>query len=1538
MKLKKIFSLLLSAVIAVSLLPSYAANTASAEDMSAEEAVAAVYAEFSKAEYGKISSPLIFPLEYNGTTYSNVVSYIKAWAYENTKHDITVNYTPYIYTTTYEDWSSGTLLKKSYDGMDADGNIISDYFTNNQKKTMNRLDNLSFSEGEYTSAVIKKIYVPVRSLERTPQEIADYVAEQFPFERIKGGNTSADNIINNLGKSTTSSELPNSCGLYSTSATVTWKAENVSGSKNALTVSSSRAATVKRPNVGEEDAVFDLVATATAKSDTSATATKVHRLTIPSFDGVTVPILVPSGAKLEITDKYYPSTVDDKYIALQDNAPEGFDLYHCTLHTAADGTAQEFGYAVSKEGYLTKSGTFTVSEGAQETIKTELSPSTENDTLLKSLVISSGNSDGFTYDPAKTAFSANATGQYVTIKAEAETEGATVTASKRYSSVANANNNKTSSATFDKNGEVKCFLPDKADTTTTVEITVKAPAGSTQAQTERVYTLEITKSTANGPLTGFVVKASSSGKGVTDNYAEMNSGVNEEETLSPTFVAGSAPRTYNYSVNYNRDKISITPTFATGYTATVNGETVASKKASSEIALKVGDNEIPVVVSKGDYSAEYKVIVRRKAEFYISGITFAEGVLNTEPVTDGSKHSVNGVYDYDAESINLVISVNTAEAADVTISFGGKSYSGVCGEPINIPIGNANTAIPYISIAHTVDGVREGQTCIAYLTRSSATGPNSVESFLPAPGQFVNQDNEYNNPKKTLNGSAKITLGAFGGNVVYKYDTPIKNDAKNPYGVDFIITGNCFTNDDGSTSSGAAEPAAVMVSKDGVTWYELAGSEYYTADAEKNVTITYTNNNPDFSQATEVPWSISGGDSGVMPINSYHTQCYYPNPARFNAYQKGVGKNESYTAESVTFSGTMINYGFYPFGYADTHSQNTAMKNLAANPYAENHTYKYNGDGFDISWAVDANGDPVELDEISYIKIYNPVLSYGTSRGEISPEILSVNTALAQDEKVGVSGGLKSLTVNGENVRITDGTYRYTIDGKGASSLKITPVTENANANIYVSNRRVSSGSESKSIAAVDKMRIIVQEDNKEPQIYILDFENVATKASNADLTSLTLIPGDEKKFPSDTDSLGFSTDNSVSAMRIIPELANKKATAVLSGGTLNEPITFSHNTQSKAISLNVGNNDFTLIVTSENGKITKSYAVTVTRADRASTPTNTISVRFSLIGDIDHLNNGLSHKEQTWISERTVNVPKGSTVKYLTELMLNNAKIDYVSNGIYISEINGLGEFDNGRNSGWLYRCNGLIADVGYADKILSDNDVIKWFYTDDYTLETGYEGGYDNTRPSSTAKDNTSITEPDDSTKSDDTATSISYSDVKKDSWYFEAVNYVSAHNLMQGTGKGFSPDTFMTRAMLVTVLYRMESTENDAVKAVFDDVSLDTWFAESVSWAAENGIVSGVNEKEFAPDTAITREQLAVIIYRYAKFKGYDTTPTCDLTEYSDADSISEWALDAMRFAVASNLISGTGNSMLSPKSTATRAQVAEILMRFCENIKK
>lgn len=178
------------------------------------------------------------------------------------------------------------------------------------------------------------------------------------------------------------------------------------------------------------------------------------------------------------------------------------------------------------------------------------------------------------------------------------------------------------------------------------------------------------------------------------------------------------------------------------------------------------------------------------------------------------------------------------------------------------------------------------------------------------------------------------------------------------------------------------------------------------------------------------------------------------------------------------------------------------------------------------------------------------------------------------------------------------------------------------------------------------------------------------------------------------------------------------------------------------------------------------------------------------------------------------------------------------------------------------------------------------------------------------------------------------LPFSDVSESDWYYGAVRYVYTNGMMNGTDPAaFSPALTTSRAMIVTILYRLEDDPAPA-SSDFVDVQPDMWYTGAVGWCSANGVVGGYGDGRFGPGDAITREQLAVILYRYAGLKGLNVSASDTLSGFADAAAVSPYAQDAMRWAVGSGLISGKGDGILDPRGSATRAEAAAILTRFCQ----
>lgn len=199
--------------------------------------------------------------------------------------------------------------------------------------------------------------------------------------------------------------------------------------------------------------------------------------------------------------------------------------------------------------------------------------------------------------------------------------------------------------------------------------------------------------------------------------------------------------------------------------------------------------------------------------------------------------------------------------------------------------------------------------------------------------------------------------------------------------------------------------------------------------------------------------------------------------------------------------------------------------------------------------------------------------------------------------------------------------------------------------------------------------------------------------------------------------------------------------------------------------------------------------------------------------------------------------------------------------------------------------------------------------------------------------------MAKPDDK-KEETTVWQNPFTDVKATDWYYASVEYANKNSLMKGvTENTFSPNTSVTRAMFVTVLYRMEG-EPDAGECAFSDVPNGSYYQRAVAWASANKIVNGVSEDSFAPDNNITREQMAAIVYRYASYKNADLSvgENTNILSYNDFSDISEYAIPAFQYMAGAGIMKGETESTLNPKNLSTRAQAATVFMRVMEKMSK
>ncbi len=323
------------------------------------------------------------------------------------------------------------------------------------------------------------------------------------------------------------------------------------------------------------------------------------------------------------------------------------------------------------------------------------------------------------------------------------------------------------------------------------------------------------------------------------------------------------------------------------------------------------------------------------------------------------------------------------------------------------------------------------------------------------------------------------------------------------------------------------------------------------------------------------------------------------------------------------------------------------------------------------------------------------------------------------------------------------------------------------------------------------------------------------------------------------------------------------------------------------------------------------------------------------------------------WNSSSSKNFTSDGTLVTLTFKVIDDAKggnavINVSSKSGNIFDVN-LNDVDIHINDGSIHVLNELdletensdkdIADEKVTDEDTADKDIFDEETTDEKNTASKHNGSSVSgvSRPKDTH--NTTTNKREESVSDNNTFVgAVSFDDVNKSDWYYSVITNVVERKLMNGiSDTNFAPDNLLTRGMLVTILYRNEGEPATDMNSPFADVDGEAYYANAVSWAEYNGIVYGVNDDEFSPDSNITREQIAAIFHRYAKYKGYDTKvgDNTNILSYEDFDKISEYAINAVQYAVGSGLMNGKTESTLNPLDYATRAETAAILCRFTEN---
>lgn len=527
-----------------------------------------------------------------------------------------------------------------------------------------------------------------------------------------------------------------------------------------------------------------------------------------------------------------------------------------------------------------------------------------------------------------------------------------------------------------------------------------------------------------------------------------------------------------------------------------------------------------------------------------------------------------------------------------------------------------------------------------------------------------------------------VSLGNFGGYIVYYFDQehPITDKSNNPYGVDFLIHGNSV---DGT--HGFAEPGQVWISEDKTTWYALAGSIHYEDFAVWDYAMTYKDDNT---------WLDNKGNSGTIrfgfPLRENYPLYAWPSESVAELtvsgiYFKPVGGTNEYNNVLPPYPA---------FGYVDVH--NLGNTNIATNPYAEGGSYY---DAFDLAWAVDADGRPVDVSskEFHYVKIQTTSFIDNGSIGEKSTEINMMRVAQPADSDVGQTDAPTALTIDGQSVAVGNTGGEYQVTASGPFSVEVTALE---GANVYINGERTTSR-KFDAIPTHGIIRVIVQEGQKAPWIGYLE---LTEGAPEADAVTLYFVDAD-------TTITGIYD-------------------ASLNGYPLPERTVTATNRH--FVGWTYGQKTYTSYV---HGELPDGATLTAVWQTDKTPSQNNITVSFRLIGssksksDIDLADGDYRGAEyQTWIATSDYTLLEGSTAIDLMEAALARAGLEtsnpggnYIE-GIYAPASLGgqeMREFTNGPRSGWMYTLNGVHANLGVAQQVLEDGDAVILHYVDDYAYE---------------------------------------------------------------------------------------------------------------------------------------------------------------------------------------------------------------------------
>ena len=704
--------------------------------------------------------------------------------------------------------------------------------------------------------------------------------------------------------------------------------------------------------------------------------------------------------------------------------------------------------------------------------------------------------------------------------------------------------------------------------------------------------------------------------------------------------------------------------------------------------------EAIIWAAKGYYSGiygdrEWNTAVVKTSTLYINkGIT-TKAVVDYSVTAGSSVTFADGSTELDGHTIERI-------AAGV-ISGPGKRVTDVYRISYNIAnnIADAPPSVPSVRV-ETEGSTRTFTVSLKYRTeRVGVFTPDRIVSF--GQGETSQFQATIDNATGVMVGKGAVmhyvSLGGLGGQITVAFDEPIRNDPNQPYGVDFVVIGNAFA------AGGFPEAASCEVSQDGKTWYYLAGTAHYEALTKLVAVEAFTTT---LCISNKVPAAgdvmFGYGDVAGCSMNANGEGTYYPTGEPRNPYLTTLGI----------------------------------------------------GDVMDISWAVDETGKPVYLDEINYVRLQNAVVA--SDFGGVSPEIGTIlkTDNYRKNEAYPLTAAPMKLMVAGVDILSLEPTEAqpngdyYELDVSGGKLSAVVTEVEAQGANIYINNKRsdnsgkntvmfaTSSGSGLYNAAGEAMVRVIVQNGENQPRIYVIKVKggDVAAARANAELDSIVLMPGGASMPVNEAGVYIATVDGDTLTAGFIVNALNPSSTMRFTDK--NGSADIEHGAQNTTPLLAVGENKFTVTVRSEDGNNTNEYKIIITREEPEPIPEGE-AITVTLTVEQLTLNKGFV------VEPVSLTVRKGTTAAQALEILLatNGIAFKYtgsVKNAFYLAgirvtdgDVDGdgwLGEKETGyKDSGWMFTLNNRYPELGSSECILSDGDVLRWQFTL-YNGDLGVDG----------------------------------------------------------------------------------------------------------------------------------------------------------------------------------------------------------------------